>query len=67
MNSETVFENLEQHLNSLTNREQYKSRTQMDGLFYAIALTPFRITAMEVLPLSLPMTVEPFHKLPEAT
>ncbi len=51
MNSKAVFENIEQQLNSLTSREQYKSCEQLTGLFYAVALTPVRITEMEVLPL----------------
>jgi len=51
MNSEAVFENLEQQLSHLSTCEHYPSRERLCGLFYAIALTPFRITAMEILPL----------------
>ncbi len=51
MNSEAVFDNLEQQLNRVDAGEHYQSRDQLSGLFYAVALTPLRITAMEILPL----------------
>jgi len=51
MRIETALQNLEQSLHTLIAVEHCSSQEQLAGLFYAITLTPFRITEMEILPL----------------
>lgn len=51
MRTETALLNLEQSLHTLIAVEHCSPHEQLAGLFYAIALSPFRITEMEILPL----------------
>jgi len=51
MRTEAALLNLEQSLHTLIAVEHCSPHEQLAGLFYAITLSPFRITEMEILPL----------------